>query len=95
MMSSGRPFAVTNLGQLDGDGIRLQGRSLSIQSFFGGTTAVVNSSVLTVYTIDGCMHLHLLASEEDGAPRSVRDDSARAVKMLLDALDGGARASPG
>jgi hypothetical protein len=83
----GRPFAVTNLGALDGAGIQLRGRSLRVESFFGGTTSVVDSSVLTVYTIDGQMHLHLLASEADNASSSVRDDSAWAVQRLLDAPD--------
>jgi hypothetical protein len=61
----------------------LRGRNLRVESFFGSTTSVVSSSVLTVYTIDGCMHLHLLASESPDAPSAVRDDSDRAVRMLL------------
>jgi hypothetical protein len=84
-MSDERPFAVTNLGRLDEGGIRLRGRNLTVESFFGSTTSVVNASVLTVYTIEGRMHLHLLANELEASVRSVRDDSARAVQLLLDA----------
>jgi hypothetical protein len=80
-----RPFAVTNLGQLDAGGLVLGGPHLSVQSFFGAVTGVIDSSVLTVYTIGGRMHLHLLATEREPAPTSVRDDGARAMEVLLDA----------
>jgi len=80
-----RPFAVTNLGQLDAGGLQLGGPHLKVESFFGAVTGVIDSSVLTVYTIDGRMHLHLLATEREPAATSVRDDSARAMQVLLDA----------
>jgi hypothetical protein len=80
-----RPFAVTNLGQLDAGGLQLGGPHLKVESFFGAVTGVIDSSVLTVYTIDGRMHLHLLATEREPAATAVRDDSARAMQVLLDA----------
>jgi hypothetical protein len=90
--SSGRPLAITNLGEVDrptaegrGTARGLRARDLRIESFFGAVTGIVDSSVLTVYTIDGRMHLHLLASERAPDDRSVRDDAARAVRMLLEA----------
>jgi hypothetical protein len=78
VMSNARPFAVTNLGQLDGSGVQLQGRDLKIESFFGAVTGILDSSVLTVYTIGGTMHLHLLANDL-GQP-----DADRGVKRLLE-----------
>ena len=87
--SNQRPFAVTNLRQLDGNGVQLQGRDLKVESFFGAVTGIVDSSVLTVYTIGGRMHLHVLASEAGPLDRAVRDDAERAVRLLLGALDEG------
>lgn len=86
--SNQRPFAVTNLRQLDGNGVQLQGRDLKVESFFGAVTGIVDSSVLTVYTIGGRMHLHVLASESGPLDTAVRDDAERAVRLLLGALDG-------
>jgi len=85
MRGGRRLFSVTNLGQLDAGGLQLRARTLQIESFFGATTGLFDASVLTVYTIEGQMHLHLLANETEGAATSVRDDSARAVQTLLNA----------
>jgi hypothetical protein len=85
MTGGQRLFSVTNLGQLDTGGLQLRARTLKIESFFGATTGLFDASVLTVYTIDGQMHLHLLANETEGAATSVREDSSRAVETLLDA----------
>jgi hypothetical protein len=82
-----RPFAVTNLGELDGSGLRLGGRDLGVESFYGAVTGVVDSSVLTVYTIRGRMHLHLLATESGARATAVRDDVDRALAQLLFALE--------
>jgi hypothetical protein len=87
LASSGRPFAITNLGELDGPrGARLTSRGLTLESFFGAVTGIVDSSVLTVYTLGGRMHLHLLASELAPEGTSVRDDAARAIRRLTDAV---------
>jgi len=83
ILSKQRPIGITNLGVLDGEALQLRGRTLTVESFFGGTTSIMNASVLMVYTIDGRMNLHLLASERDEADSSVRDDCARAVRTLL------------
>jgi hypothetical protein len=85
MMSGQRLLSITNLGQLDTGGLQLRARTLKIESFFGATTGLFDASVLTVYTIDGCMHLHLLANETEGAAISVSDESERAVQALVDA----------
>ncbi|MGC4115636.1 MAG: condensation domain-containing protein [Myxococcales bacterium] len=80
-----QPFAVTNLGQLDGSGLQLQTTTLQIESFVGAVTGIVDSSVLTVYTIGGSMKLNLLASESGPEATAVRDEAQRAVARLLDA----------
>jgi hypothetical protein len=85
--SNQRPFAVTNLGQLDGNGLQLQGRNLKIESVFGAVTGIVDASVLTVYTIGGSMRLHVLANESDPSETVIRDEVDRAVRLLLEALD--------
>jgi hypothetical protein len=87
IMSRQRPLAVTNLGDLDGNGLHLQGRDLKIESFLGAVTGIVDSSVVTVYTIDGRMRLHVLATEPGLSDTTIRDEADRAVKRLLDAVD--------
>jgi hypothetical protein len=87
MSSRQRPFAVTNLGELDGKGVRLASKSLQLESFFGAVTGIVDSSVLTVYTIRGSLHLHLLATEASASASEVRDDVERAVARLVEAID--------
>jgi len=84
------PLAITNLRELDASELRLNGASLSIESFFGAVTAIVQSSVLTVYTIGGRMHLHLLASESLGAEHAIRDEAERAVHTLVHAPEAAA-----
>jgi hypothetical protein len=83
--SGQRPFAVTNLGQLDGNGVQLQGRELRIESFSGAVTGIVDSSVLTVYTIGGSLHLDLLAAEA-GPSDAIRQDAEQAMRLLAGAL---------
>lgn len=85
--SNQRPFAVTNLGQLDGKGVPLEGRTLQIESFSGAVTGIVESSVLTAYTLGGRLRLHLLAAESAPVETRVRDDAERAVQRLIEALD--------
>jgi hypothetical protein len=87
MTSNQRPFAVTNLGQLDGNGVQLQGTNLKVDSFFGAVTGIVDSSVLTVYTIGGSLRMRVLANESDPSATAIRDDAERAVKRLIEALD--------
>jgi hypothetical protein len=86
--SEGRPFAVTNLGQLDGNELPLRGETLRIESFFGAVTGIVDSSVLTVYTLDGRMRLHVLANEPGPSDTTIRDEAERGVTRLLAAIDG-------
>jgi hypothetical protein len=82
-----RAFAVTNLGVLDEGRLDLRSRTLRIESFSGAVTGIVDSSVLTVYTLEGRLRLELLASEPDPTATAVRDDGARAVRRLQDALE--------
>ncbi len=82
-----RPFAVTNLGELDRSGVQRQGPGLRIESFFGAVTGIVDSSVLTVYTLGGSMRLHLLATEAGPSETGVRDDAERAMRLLLESID--------
>jgi hypothetical protein len=86
--SDERPFAVTNLGQLDGNELPLRGETLRIESFFGAVTGIVDSSVLTVYTLDGRMRLHMLANEPGPSDTTIRDEAERGVTRLLAAIDG-------
>jgi hypothetical protein len=83
-----QPFAVTNLGELDGSGIRLAGKGLQLESFSGAVTAIIESSVLTVYTIGGSLKLNLLANELGPTETAVRAGAERAVQSLLAAIDG-------
>jgi hypothetical protein len=87
MVSDQRPFAVTNLGHLDGNGVQLQGGHLKVESFFGAVTGIVDSSVLTAYTIDGSLRLQLLASEASPTDSAVRKEIQGAVNRLLGALE--------
>jgi hypothetical protein len=82
-----RPFAVTNLGDLDRSGVQLQGPDLRLESFTGAVTGIVDSSVLTVYTLGGSMRLHLLATEAGPTDTAVRDDAERSMRLLLGAID--------
>jgi hypothetical protein len=81
-----RPFSISNLGELDRQGLHLVGRQLKVESFAGAVTGIVESSALTVYTIGGEMHLHLLATETDPLSTAVRDDAERALQRLLTAI---------
>lgn len=84
-VSDQRPFAVTNLGDLDGSGVELRAGDLEVESFFGAVTGIVDSSVLTVFTRGGRLRLHLLACEEGPSGTAVRDDAERAVRLLVQA----------
>ncbi len=81
MTAHGRPFGVTNLGDLDRDPFRIQGETLTIDSFFGASTPIIESSVLTVYTIGGALHLHAVAVDA-----AARDDIERGGARLLAAF---------
>jgi hypothetical protein len=81
-----RPFAVTNLGQLDGSGIQLQGAGLRLESFFGAVTGIVESSVLTVYSLGGRLRVHLLAAEAGPSDTAIRDDAERAMRLLVESI---------
>jgi hypothetical protein len=85
VMSDEQPFAITNLGELDGRGLRIQGETLRLDAFYGAVTGIVDSSVLTVYTLEGRLRLHLLASET-GSNTTVRDKAQGAVELLLAAI---------
>jgi hypothetical protein len=91
MTARERPFAITNLGDLDRHGVALQGASLGIESFSGAVTPILDSSALMVYTIDGRMRLHFLANEPDPSLTTIRDAGERAVNRLLAAIDARSR----
>lgn len=76
-----RPFGVTNLGQLDAQAVT--GQRLKLESFTGGVTGLADASIVTAYTIDGRLHLHLLANEVTPTDTAVRDDAERAVQRLV------------
>jgi hypothetical protein len=61
---------------------------LRIESFCGAVTGIVDSSVLTVYTLDGRMRLHMLANEPGPSDTTIRDEAERGVGRLLRAIDG-------
>jgi hypothetical protein len=82
-----RPFAVTNLGDLDARGIAFHGARFALESFYGAVSGIVDSSVLTAYTLEGALRLHFLASETSADDTTLRDAAGRAVKALLDAMD--------
>jgi hypothetical protein len=82
--SRGRPFGITNLGALDG--VQLQAKGLQVESFSGAVSSIVDSSVLTVFTIGGRMKLRFLATESTPADTSIRDEAERAVQRLLEAI---------
>lgn len=88
IMSNQRPFAVTNLGDLDASGLELQAKTLQLESFVGAVTGIVGSSVLTVYTLGGRMRLHLLASEAGPSKTATVDEAERAMQRLRAAVDG-------
>jgi hypothetical protein len=83
-----RAFAVTNLGVLDEGRLDLRSRTLEVESFSGAVTGIVDSSVVTLYTMGGRLRLELLASEPSSTSSAVRDDAAQAVRRLREALDG-------
>jgi hypothetical protein len=82
-----RPFSVTNLGELDRGGVKLHGRQLVLESMFGAVTSTVDASVLTVYTIDDSLRLHVLANEPSPSETVIRDELARGVSRLLEAIE--------
>jgi hypothetical protein len=87
IMTRQRPFSVTNLGQLDRDGLKVHGRQLRMESMFGAVTSTVDASVLTVYTIDDSLRLHVVANEPSPSETVIRDELARAVSRLLEAIE--------
>jgi len=87
LAGSDRPFAVTNLGVLDALGLAASGPQFKLESFYGAVSGIVESSVLTVYTLAGVMHLQLLASETSVGDTTIRDAAGRAVARLLEAID--------
>jgi hypothetical protein len=50
-------------------------------------TSTVDASVLTVYTIDDSLRLHVLANEPSPSETVIRDELARAVSRLLQAIE--------
>lgn len=83
--SGQRPFAITNLGQLDAE--QLQRRHLKIEAFVGAVTPIIESSVLTVYTLDGCMRLHLIANESPPSDTTIREEAERSIGLLRRAIE--------
>jgi hypothetical protein len=87
LLGGTRALAITNLGELDGGALRLESRGLRVESLSGAVTAVIDSSVLVVYTLDRRMRLELLASEIPPDPGAVQADADRAVQRLLRAAE--------
>lgn len=87
LTSGGRPFAVTNLGDLDAAGLGLGQGRLKIEAFFGAVMGIVDSSVVTTCTLGGRLRLHLLATETSSHETAIRDDAEQAVRRLVAALD--------
>ena len=87
LASHDRAFGLTNLGVLDGLGLAAFAPRFVIESFFGAVSGIVESSVLSVYTLDGVMQLQLLASESSSDDFTIRQAGERAVARLLAALD--------
>jgi hypothetical protein len=81
MTAHGRPFGVTNLGDLDRDPFRIHTGALAIESFFGASTPIIESSILTVYTIDGSLRLHAVAVDA-----ATRDDIERGIAKLVTSI---------
>lgn len=86
LTSGGRPFAVTNLGDLDALALGLQRPTLKVESFFGAVMGIVDASVVTACTLDGCLRLHLLANEAGAGETEIRDEGERAVRRLVEAI---------
>lgn len=81
-----KPLAVTNLGVLDGAGLTLDtGDGPHVESFHSGMSGFAAASVLTVYTIDGVMHLHLRGRPDMTGAQTARE-AGRATSLLLAAL---------
>jgi hypothetical protein len=78
-----RPLAVTNLGELDGHGLAFGEGPLGLESFSGAVTPIVDSSVVTAYTLGGRLRLDLLATEEGPGQAAVREEAERSVARLL------------
>jgi hypothetical protein len=87
LTSGGRPFAITNLGDLDAAGLGLGQGRLKIEDFFGAVMGIVDASVVTACTLGGRLRLHLLATESPAHETAIRDEAALAVARLLAALD--------
>lgn len=82
-----QPFAITNLGDLDERGLAFHGEHFALESFFGAVSGIVQSSVLTVYTLAGALSLYLLANESAPSDTTVRDAAGRAIQRLLRAVE--------
>jgi hypothetical protein len=87
LVAGTRPFSITNLGKLDERHLELRRDHFRVVSFFGLASAPVEASVLTVFTIAGRMHLHLVALEDGPDQTTLADDGERAVQRLIAALD--------
>ncbi|HWP07226.1 MAG TPA: condensation domain-containing protein [Polyangiaceae bacterium] len=88
LTSGGRPFGITNLGDLDAAALGLGQGRLKIEGFFGAVMGIVDASVVTACTLGGRLRLHLLATELESHETAIRDDCERAVRRLLAAIDG-------
>lgn len=86
LTSGGRPFAVTNLGDLDAAALGLGQGRLAIEDFFGAVVGILDASVVTACTLGGQLRLHLLATETPSNESAVRDEAEHAVRRLLAAL---------
>jgi hypothetical protein len=86
LMSDERPFAITNLGAFEDQGLDLQGGPLKVESFTGAVTGPVGATVLTVYTVGGAMRLHLRGAAGT-TTASLAGEADRAMALLLPALE--------
>jgi hypothetical protein len=87
LTSGGRPFGLTNLGDLDAARLGLGQGRLQIEDFFGAVMGIVDASVVTACTLGGRLRLHLLATETGSDDSAIRDDAAQAVRKLLAAIE--------
>jgi hypothetical protein len=87
LMSDERPFAITNLGAFEDQGLELQSGAVRVESFTGAVTGPVGATVLTAYTVGGVMRLHLRGSAATTVA-SLEAEARRAMALLVPALEG-------
>ncbi|KAI9001808.1 hypothetical protein DFJ74DRAFT_697270, partial [Hyaloraphidium curvatum] len=82
----GRPFAVTNLGSAERQGIDLRSGPVKVDAVSGGVTPILGAASVLVYTLGGEMRFHLAAPTEL-REEEVAGEAERAMRMLESALE--------